>query len=190
MYQLETPGTSALIGRVLKRLYELGLTEKLPQMVGIQAEGAAPIAHSVKQGLMEVKFVKKPETIATAIRIGSPVNWKKAVNAIKESNGLVETVSDSEILDAQRLLAQLEGLFVEPASAASVAGLIKLAKKSLIDEDEKVVCVLTGHGLKDPEIVLKKFPVPVEVEATLEAVEQLMVSEATENQKPSIMVIC
>jgi threonine synthase len=173
-----------------KELYELSLTEKLPHMVGIQAEGAAPIAHSVKQGLKEVKFVKKPETIATAIRIGSPVNWKKAVNAIKESNGLVETVSDSEILEAQRLLAQLEGLFVEPASAASVAGLVKLAKKGLVDEDEKVICVLTGHGLKDPEIVLKKFPAPVEVEATSEAVERLMVSEAPEDHKPSIMVVC
>jgi threonine synthase len=159
-------------------------------MVCIQAEGAAPIAHSIKQGLKKVKFVKKPETVATAIRIGSPVNWKKAINAIKESNGLVEIVSDSEILEAQRLLAQLEGLFVEPASAASVAGLVKLAKKGLVDEDEKVVCVLTGHGLKDPEIVLKKFPAPVEVEATSEAVERLMVSEAPEDQKPSIMVVC
>ena len=173
-----------------KELHELGLAERLPQMVGIQAEGAAPIAHSVKQGLKEVKFVEKPETIATAIRIGSPVNWKKAVNAVKESNGLVETVSDSEILEAQRLLAQFEGLFVEPASAASVAGLVKLAKMGLIDEDEKVVCILTGHGLKDPEIVLKKFPTPVEVEATSEAVERLMVSEAPEDQKPSIIAIC
>jgi threonine synthase len=159
-------------------------------MVGVQAEGAAPIAHSIKQGLKEVKFVENPETVATAIRIGSPVNWKKAVNAVKESHGLVETVSDSEILEAQRLLAQLEGLFVEPASAASVAGLIKLAEKGFVEEDEKVVCVLTGHGLKDPEVVLKRFPAPVEVEATSEAVEQLMVSEATENQKPSIIAIC
>jgi len=173
-----------------KELYELGLTERLPQMVGIQAEGAAPIAHSIKQGLKEVKFVEKPETVATAIRIGSPVNWKKAVSAVKESNGLVETVSDSEILEAQRLLAQLEGLFVEPASAASVAGLVKLAKMGLVDEDEKVVCVLTGHGLKDPEVVLKRFPAPVEVEATSEAVERLMVSEVPVDQKPSIVAVC
>ena len=173
-----------------KELHELDLAKKLPQMVGVQAEGAAPIVNSIKQGLRKVKFVEKPETVATAIRIGSPVNWKKAVNAVKESKGLVETVSDAEILEAQRLLAQLEGLFVEPASAASVAGLIKLAEKGLVNEDETVVCVLTGHGLKDPEVVLKKFPAPVEVEATSEAVERLMTSEVPEDQKPSVVAVC
>ncbi len=168
-----------------KELHELGLSEKLPQMVGIQAEGAAPIANSVREGLEEVRFVEKPETVATAIRIGSPVNWKKAVAAVKESKGLVETVSDAEILEAQRLLAQHEGLFVEPASAASVAGLIKLAEKGLVDEDETVVCVLTGHGLKDSEVVLRKFPAPIEVDATTRAVERLMASEA-----PSVVAVC
>jgi threonine synthase len=140
--------------------------------------------------LKEVKFVEKPETVATAIRIGSPVNWKKAAKAVKESNGLVETVSDSEILEAQRLLAQHEGLFVEPASAASVAGLIKLVKMGLVDKDEKVVCILTGHGLKDPEIVLKKFPAPIEVEATAEAVERIMNLEEPAAKKPSILTAC
>lgn len=173
-----------------KELRELGLADGLPQMVGIQAERAAPIADSMRKGLKEVKFVEKPETVATAIRIGSPVNWKKAVAAVKESNGLVETVSDAEILEAQRLLAQLEGLFVEPASAASVAGLIKLAKKGLVDKYETVVCVLTGHGLKDPEVVLRKFPAPIEVDATSEAVERLLVSGAPESQRPSVVAIC
>jgi threonine synthase len=183
-------GNISAIWKGFKEFHELGLTERLPQMVGIQAEGAAPIVSSVKRGLKEVKFVEKPETVATAIRIGSPLNWKKALKAVKESNGLVETVSDSEILDAQRMLAQHEGLFVEPASAASVAGLIKLVKMGLIDKDEKVVCILTGHGLKDPEIVLKKFPAPIEVEATAEAVEQLMTPEETVAQKPSILAAC
>jgi len=183
-------GNISAIWKGFRELHELGLTERLPQMVGIQAEGAAPIAYSVKHGLKEVKFVEKPETVATAIRIGSPVNWKKAINAIKESDGLVETVSDSEILEAQRMLAQHEGLFVEPASAASVAGLVKLAKMGLIDKDEKVVCVLTGHGLKDPEIVLKKFPAPIEVEATSEAVEKLMAPSETETKKLSVTAAC
>jgi len=183
-------GNISAIWKGFKELYELGLTERLPQMVGIQAEGAAPIVNSIRRGFSEVKFVEKPETVATAIRIGSPVNWKKAVNAIKESKGLVETISDSEILEAQRMLAQLEGLFVEPASAASVAGLIKLVKLGLVDKDEEVVCVLTGHGLKDPEIVLKRFPAPIEVEANFEAVERLMVSLEPETQKLSAVAAC
>ncbi|MBS7656722.1 threonine synthase, partial [Candidatus Bathyarchaeota archaeon] len=183
-------GNISAIWKGFKELHELGLIERLPQVVGIQAEGAAPIVNSIKRSLSEVKFVEKPETVATAIRIGSPVNWKKAVNAIKESKGLVETVSDGEILEAQRMLAQLEGLFVEPASAASVAGLIKLIKMGLVDKDEEVVCILTGHGLKDPEIVLKRFPAPIEVEATFEAVERLMAPPEPETQKLSAVAVC
>jgi len=151
-------------------LHKIGLIDDLPQMIGIQAEGAAPIANSLKKGLDFIEFVENPETVATAIRIGSPVNWKKAVRAIKESRGTVEKVSDKEILEAQRLLAQLEGIFVEPASAASIAGLIRLVNEGLIDKDETVVCILTGHGLKDPDIVVRQFARPIEVEATEEAV--------------------
>jgi len=169
-------GNISALWKGFKELHELGLTENLPEMIGIQAEGAAPIANSMKQGLNEVKFIEKPETVATAIRIGSPVNWKKAVRAIKESNGLSETVSDREILEAQRLLAQKEGVFVEPASAASIAGLMKLLDMGLIDNDEKVVCIVTGHGLKDPNIVLRQFPRPIEVEATVDSVVQLIIS--------------
>ncbi|MCW4020287.1 MAG: threonine synthase, partial [Candidatus Bathyarchaeota archaeon] len=154
-------GNISAIWKGFKELHKLSLIKKLPQMIGIQAEGAAPIANSVKQGLSEVEFVEKPETVATAIRIGSPVNWKKAVRAVKESNGLVETVADAEILEAQKLLAQYEGLFVEPASAASVAGLMKLADMGQIDRDETVVCIVTGHGLKDPDIVSTRFPSPI-----------------------------
>ncbi len=163
-------GNISAIWKGFKELHAMGMVEALPEMVGIQAEGAAPIADSFKKGLTEVKFVKKPETVATAIRIGSPVNWKKAVRAVEESGGLVETVSDGEILEAQRLLAQREGLFVEPASAASVAGLRKLVSTGFVDKDEKVVCIATGHGLKDPDIVLQQCPKPIEVDARLEAV--------------------
>jgi len=178
-------GNISAIWKGFKELYELRLTKSLPEMVGIQAEGAAPIANSMKQGLSEVEFVKKPDTVATAIRIGSPVNWKKAVRAVEESNGLVETVSDKEILEAQRLLAQYEGLFVEPASAASIAGLRKLAKMGLVDRDEKIVCIVTGHGLKDPNIVLRRFPRPVEVDATVDAVLQM----TTPEKEPAIQTL-
>jgi len=176
-------GNISALWKGFKELRELGLTESLPEMVGIQAEGAAPIADSMKQGLSEVQFVESPETVATAIRIGSPVNWKKAVRAVKESDGLVETVSDKEILEAQKLLAQYEGLFVEPASAASIAGLRKLVRMGLVDKDEKVVCIVTGHGLKDPNIVLRRFPRPIEVEATVDSVIRAITSE---EQEPAI----
>lgn len=167
-------GNISAIWKGFKELYSIGLINRLPQMIGIQAEGAAPIAASLKKGLETIKFIEKPETLATAIRIGSPVNWKKAVRAIKESNGFVETVSDNEILNAQRILAQTEGLFVEPAGAASIAGLGKLAEMDLVDSDETVVCIATGHGLKDPDIILRQFPKPVEAEANVEAVIKLL----------------
>jgi len=170
-------GNISAIWKGFTELRNLGLTENVPQMIGIQAEGAAPIADSLRRGLSEVEFVDAPETVATAIRIGSPVNWKKAVRAVKESKGLVEKVSDEEILEAQRLLAQQEGLFVEPASAASIAGVIKLVRRGLIGKDDLVVCILTGHGLKDPNVILRRFPNPIEVEASEEAVISLIMPE-------------
>jgi len=176
-------GNISAIWKGFTELRRLGLTDEAPQMIGVQAEGAAPIADSLKKRLSEVRFVNNPETVATAIRIGSPVNWKKAVQAVKESNGLVEKVSDAEILEAQRLLAQREGLFVEPASAASIAGLIKLVRKGVIDKDELVVCILTGHGLKDPNIVLRRFPRPIEVEASEDAVINAIMPEEKQTIK-------
>jgi len=170
-------GNISALWKGFVELRELGLTDKAPQMIGIQAEGAAPIADSLKKKLRRVRFVDNPETVATAIRIGSPVNWKKAVRAVKESQGLVEKVSDAEILEAQKLLAQQEGLFVEPASAASIAGLIKLTRMGVIGKDELVVCILTGHGLKDPNIILRRFPRPIEVEASEDAVINVIMPE-------------
>ncbi|MEM3189387.1 MAG: pyridoxal-phosphate dependent enzyme, partial [Candidatus Bathyarchaeia archaeon] len=108
------------------------------------------------------------------IRIGAPVSWKKALRAIKGSGGTAETVSDYEILEAQKLLARSEGIFVEPASAASIAGLKKLVENGEIDRDEVVVCVTTGHGLKDPDIVVKTFEKPYEVDAELKAIEKIL----------------
>lgn len=167
-------GNISAIWKGFNELKELGMTDTLPQMIGIQAEGAAPIANAVKKGKDVVEPLANPETIATAIRIGAPVNWKKAVRAIKDSEGLAETVSDGEIIEAQKLLAGQEGIFVEPASAASIAGLKKLVLAGKIDPDEKVVCITTGHGLKDPQIVVEKYAKPIEVDAELGAVEQLI----------------
>jgi threonine synthase len=140
-------------------------------MTGIQAEGSAPIAQAIKANSDKIVPVEHPETIATAIRIGAPVSWKKAVNAIRESHGTAETVTDDEILDAQKTLARIEGIFVEPASASSIAGLKKLIKRGIIMEDEKVVCITTGHGLKDPDTAIKQSEKPIEVDAEISAIE-------------------
>ncbi len=117
----------------------------LPRMLGFQAEGAAPIVRG--------EPVEAPETVATAIRIGNPASWEGAVVARDESGGLIESVTDEEILATQRMIAQLAGVFCEPASAAGVAGVGRLAAEGRIGEGETVVCVLTGHGLKDPDAV-------------------------------------
>ena len=117
----------------------------LPRMLGFQAEGAAPIVRG--------EPVESPETVATAIRIGNPASWEGAVAARDESGGLIEMVSDDEILDAQRLIVQMEGIFCEPASAAGVAGVRRLGAEGRIGHAEMVVCILTGHGLKDPDAV-------------------------------------
>jgi len=158
----------------LKEFYELGFIKKLPKMTGIQAKGSAPIAQAIKAGSDKIVPVEDPETIATAIRIGAPVSWKKAVNAIRESKGTAETVTDEEILDAQKTLARVEGIFVEPASASSIAGLRKLIKKGTIGKNERVVCITTGHGLKDPDTAIKQSEKPLEVDAEISAIESAL----------------
>lgn len=146
-------GNITAVWKGLLELRALGLVEELPRLIGIQAERAAPIANAFKLGLNHIKPAAKPETIATAIRIGSPVNWKRALAAAKDSGGLIETVDDSEILQAQKILAGQEGIFVEPASASTIAGVRKLVSQGSIDPDEETVCITTGHGLKDQEAV-------------------------------------
>jgi threonine synthase len=147
-------GNCANIWAIYKGFFEfdmVGLTKGVPKMTGIQAEGAMPIVNAIKQELEKFEPVKKPETIATAIRIGNPINGPKAIRAIRTSGGAAESVSDREIVEAQKLLARLAGIGAEPASAASIAGLRKLVKLGEVEKDEKVVCVATGHILKDPE---------------------------------------
>ncbi len=145
-------GNISAIWKGFSEFRDLGIVTKRPRMIGIQAEKSAPIALAVKSGKNRITPVASPQTLATAIRIGSPVNWAKVLQAIKESEGSAETVSDREILEAQKELAAKEGLFVEPASAASIAGLRKMRESGGIDRSEVIVCVTTGHGLKDPSV--------------------------------------
>ncbi len=144
-----------------------GPASRRPRMMGFEAEGAAPIVTG--------KPVAEPTTVASAIRIGDPASWTGAVAARDESNGAIETVSDGEIVEAFRLLARGEGLFCEPASAASVAGLLKLAASSDRFAGRDVVCVLTGTGLKDPEFAMDAARIePEEANAEFEAVAGLL----------------
>jgi threonine synthase len=167
-------GNITAIFKGLNELKKLGIIDRIPKMTGIQAEGSAPIVRAIKSGAKSITVEEHPETVATAIRIGDPVNAVKALNAIRSSGGTAETVTDDEILGAQKMLARMEGVGVEPASAASVAGLIKLRGMGVIEDDERVVCVVTGHLLKDPETVIKNCEGPVEVEANEEALEKVL----------------
>ncbi|HLC01113.1 MAG TPA: threonine synthase [Candidatus Bathyarchaeia archaeon] len=167
-------GNISAIWKGFTEFHNFGFVKTLPKMTGIQAVGAAPIAQAIKSGSSEIKPVNEPETIATAIRIGAPVSWKKAVNAIRSSGGTAETVTDVEILEAQKTLSRLEGLFVEPASASSIAGLKKLVENGTIERDERIVCVTTGHGLKDPDVAVRMSEKPLEVDANVEAIEKVL----------------
>ena len=132
-----------------------GTAGRTPRMWGFQAAGSAPI--------VEGHVVEQPQTIATAIRIGNPASWTKALAARDESGGRIDAVTDREILAAYRLLASQEGVFVEPASAASVAGLLKAAEQGKVDPGQKIVCTVTGNGLKDPDWAISGAPAPVTV---------------------------
>jgi len=143
--------------------HEHGIVNNRPIMVGYQATGAAPFLRG--------KMVDNPETVATAIRIGHPQSWDKAWDVQKESNGWFDELADEEILAAQKMLAQREGVFCEPASATSLAGAMRDIKNGNIPEGSKIVCTLTGHGLKDPDTAIKQSTSPmITVDATLEAV--------------------
>ncbi len=150
-----------------KEYQSAGSSTKLPEMLGFQAEGAAPIVRG--------KPIKDPETIATAIRIGNPASWKSAEQARDESGGLIDMVSDKQILEAYKILAEKEGVFAEPASAASIAGLLKLIdkqyfKKAKLNNKYRIVCILTGHGLKDPERAIKTVKAPKVTRADLKSI--------------------
>ncbi|MDQ6855080.1 MAG: threonine synthase [Actinomycetota bacterium] len=155
-------GNALNIGAYWRGYLESERAQRKPRMLGWQARGAAP--------LVVGEPFPHPETIATAIQIGNPANWAGAIAARDESGGHIGAVTDDEIIDAYRLLASAEGCFVEPASAAAVAGLLKATEEGLIDADETVVCTLTGHGLKDPERAIDEVDVGVAAEASADAV--------------------
>jgi len=144
-----------------KEAKQAGMSRTLPRMFGFQAEGAAPIVRG--------EPVAEPRTVASAIRIGNPASWHGAVAARDESGGAIKAVSDDDIMEAYRLLGRSEGIFCEPASATCVAGLLKLAREGRRFEGKRVVCVLTGSGLKDPDMAARYAPKPVK--ASLAAVE-------------------
>ncbi len=143
-----------------------GQIAECPKMMGFQAQGAAPIVRG--------HVVEQPQTVATAIRIGNPASWKLAAQAVEESSGAIQMVTDEEILDAYQALAKEEGVFCEPASAASVAGLTKCNQAGLFPEGATVVCTLTGHGLKDPDIAVEISPKTLTVKAAREDVLALL----------------
>jgi len=149
-----------------KEYHRDGLSSKLPRMVGGQAEGAAPIVLG--------HAVEKPRTVATAIRIGNPASWQQAEAARDESEGLIDSVTDGEILAAQRLLASSEGIFAEPASAASLAVLVKAVRSGAVAPGSSVVCVLTGNGLKDPDAARKELAAPVAVDEDIDNIARLL----------------
>ncbi len=136
--------------------------KKLPEMRGFEAEGAAAIVKD--------KIIQNPETIATAIRIGNPASWEKAVNAARSSSGAIDFVNDAEIISAYHKIANLEGVFAEPASAASVAGLYKMKKENTLAENLQAVAVLTGHGLKDPDVAVDQIELDEVYPANVKAI--------------------
>jgi threonine synthase len=162
-------GNISAVHKGLLELRELGFIDRIPMMTGIQAAGSMPIVRAIRDNLPVVVPEEHPETVATAIRIGAPVNAEKALVAIRTTGGTAEAVTDDEILAMQRDLARKEGIGVEPASAASVAGVKKLREQGIIDRDEQVVCVVTGHLLKDPDTVIRQCEPPTEIDADLQS---------------------
>ena len=148
--------------RGYREYHRAGRVKELPRMIGFQAAGAAPI--------YENHVIDEPRTVATAIRIGNPASWGAALEAMKDSRGWIEIVTDEEILRAYRLLAREEGIFMEPASAATVAGLVKLVKSGRFEPGSTLVLTLTGHGLKDPDTALESASRPTAVPPRVDAV--------------------
>ncbi len=149
-----------------KEYYADGLSKKLPQMWGFQAAGAAPIVNG--------EIVKNPETIATAIRIGNPASWQQAVDARDSSGGLIDSVTDEEILAAYRFVASKEGVFVEPSSAAGIAGLIKKQSQGKLPKGKKIVITVTGNGLKDVQWVLNEAGEPTVIPVDVKRAAQVI----------------
>ena len=149
-----------------KEYKEKNIVSNLPKMIGFEAEGSAAIVKN--------KIIENPQTLATAIKIGNPASWELAVNAATESEGFIDSVTDDEILEAYSMLAKEEGIFAEPASAASLAGIIKTYKAGKLKKGDIVVSVLTGNGLKDPDNAIKISSSPIKVENNIEEIRKVI----------------
>jgi len=170
-------GNAANIWAVYKALrewLEIGWIDRIPMLTGVQASGSMPLVEAFRANRKDFDPVLRPETVATAIRIGNPVSGRKALSAMYETGGIAVAVSDEEILRAQRRLGRVEGIGVEPASAASVAGVVKMREEGLIERDERVVCICTGNLLKDPEVIISSFGGVRQVAADREAVSEVL----------------
>jgi threonine synthase len=175
-------GNTSAFGKALREAHALGLINRMPRLAAIQAAGASPFAQSFREHFAR-RIQVEPETVATAIRIGAPASWERAIRAIRETNGVVASVSDAEILDAKAVI-DASGIGCEPASAASVAGVAKLRRDGVIHATDRVVAVLTGHLLKDPGALVKyhqetepppaRANRPIEIGASVEAVRKVL----------------
>jgi threonine synthase len=180
-------GNTSAFGKALREARGLGLIARVPRLAAIQAEGASPFAQSFREQFARRIHVE-PETVATAIRIGAPASWDRATRAIRETNGVVTSVTDAEILEAKAVI-DASGVGCEPASAASVAGVARLRRDGVIRASDSVVAVLTGHLLKDPGALVKyhqetepqpsRANRPVEIEPSVEAVRRVLGSLAS-----------
>lgn len=170
-------GNAANIWAVYKAFTEwkdLGWIDRIPMLTGIQASGSAPIVEAFRAGRRDFVPEMRPETVATAIRIGNPASGRKALRAIYDTRGHAESVTDEEIIAAQKMLGRKEGVGVEPASAASIAGLMKLVDQGVVSSDERVVCICTGNVLKDPETVIHSCEEILRAKATAEDVRRVI----------------
>lgn len=164
----------AAVWKGFKEFYELGLIDRLPRMVGVQAEGCAPILSAFQQGREHIEAVEKPYTVCSAVAAGDPTDGLKALAALRESGGCGVILSDAEILDAQQQLAHRESVFVEPAGAIPIAALSSLLTSGRVRADEVVVCLATGNGLKDPKAALRVLPSPATIEPTIAEVDKFL----------------
>ena len=167
-------GNISAVHKALLELEEIGWIDKMPMLTGIQAEGAMPITKAFASGKDDFVPEEKPETVATAIRIGNPISGKKALKAIYSTGGHSIAVSDAEILAAQKLLGRREGIGVEPASAASIAGAKKLRDMGIIDPKERVVCICTGNALKDPDTIISSSEPVIKCSNNLAEIRKLL----------------
>ncbi len=163
-------GNLAAYWKGFLELRAIRATDRLPRLVAVQAAGASPIVDAFLERKDSIVPVAQPDTVASAIRIGNPANWSKTLRAIRESDGLAVKIPDAAILEAQSALARREGIFVEPAAAASLAGAVRLSEEGVFGANDRVVCVCTGHGLKDPESALRSYVEPAAVNPSADAI--------------------